>query len=147
MNIKILKWPGLPWERDLGGMKRARRDEPIRVIIHICMEATQGNSLCRYLYLKLVKRSCFSFYLLSFFFYKIREQKSRTGSAWECVLQCLAPMERGDGGKRGRKINMVQIMYVNAKMTPVECVPGIWGDGIKKSNGGGEFKNDIFDAL
>jgi hypothetical protein len=49
-------------------------DEPVGVVIHIYMETTQGNSPCSYLYLKLAETSCFSFYLLSFFFYKIREQ-------------------------------------------------------------------------
>jgi hypothetical protein len=33
-------------------VKRTRRDEPIAVVTHICMETTQGNSL----YLKLAKR-------------------------------------------------------------------------------------------
>jgi hypothetical protein len=35
-----------------------------------------------YLYLKLEKTPCFSYYLLCFFFYKIEEQEGRTGSAW-----------------------------------------------------------------
>jgi hypothetical protein len=61
-------------------VKRARRDEPIGVVTQICMETTQENSLCSYLYLKLVKTPCFSFNLL-FFFYKIREQESRADSA------------------------------------------------------------------
>jgi hypothetical protein len=34
-------------------------------------------------------------------------------------------------------------MYVNAKMIPVETVPGIRGVGMKESSGGGEFKYDI----
>jgi hypothetical protein len=38
-------------------------------------------------------------------------------------------------------------MYENAKMIPVETVPGMVGEGIKKSGGGGEFKHDIFDTL
>jgi hypothetical protein len=38
-------------------------------------------------------------------------------------------------------------MYVNAKMIPVETVPGIRGGGMKKSSGGGEFKYNIFDTL
>jgi hypothetical protein len=46
-------------------VKRTRADEPVRVVIYICMETTQGNSLCSYLYLKLAKMSCFSFYLFS----------------------------------------------------------------------------------
>jgi hypothetical protein len=38
-------------------------------------------------------------------------------------------------------------MYVNVKIIPVETVPGIRGGGMKESNGGGEFKYDIFDTL
>jgi hypothetical protein len=44
------------------------------------MGTTQGNSLCSYLYLKLAKTSCFSFYLSCFFFYKVGEQEDGTGS-------------------------------------------------------------------
>jgi hypothetical protein len=60
-------------------MKKIRGDKPIGFIIHIYMEISQGNSLCRYIYLKQVKMSCFSFNLFSFFFYEIREQESITG--------------------------------------------------------------------
>jgi hypothetical protein len=35
-------------------------------------------------------------------------------------------------------------MYVNAKMIPVETVPGIRGEGIKENDGRGEFKYDTF---
>jgi hypothetical protein len=52
------------------------------------MENIQGNSLCSlcsYLYPKLAK-TCLSFYLLSFFFYKIREQAGGTGSGQWGVL-------------------------------------------------------------
>jgi hypothetical protein len=44
--------------------------------------------------------SCFSYYLLCFFFYKTGEQEGRTGSAWRW----------GEGGieRRGK---MAQIMY------------------------------------
>jgi hypothetical protein len=38
-------------------------------------------------------------------------------------------------------------MYVNAKMKPIETVPGIRGGGMKENNGGGEFKYDTFDTL
>jgi hypothetical protein len=38
-------------------------------------------------------------------------------------------------------------MYVNAKMIPVETVPGIRGGGMKQSSGGGEFNYGIFDTL
>jgi hypothetical protein len=37
-------------------------------------------------------------------------------------------------------------MFVNAKVIPIETVPGIRGVGIKES-GGGEFKYDTFDTL
>jgi hypothetical protein len=45
------------------------------------METTQGISLYNYLYLKLATMPCFYYYLLCFFFYKIKEQEGRTGSA------------------------------------------------------------------
>jgi hypothetical protein len=59
-------------------MKKIRGDKPIGVIIHIYMEPLQGNSLCSYLYLKQAKMSCFSVYLFSFFFNRIREQEGET---------------------------------------------------------------------
>jgi hypothetical protein len=72
------------------------------------MEISQGNSLCSHLYLKQAKMSCFSFYLFSFFFFKIREQEGRIG-----------PAQRGRAGtsrkkevarKRVRRVNTVQKM-------------------------------------
>jgi hypothetical protein len=38
-------------------------------------------------------------------------------------------------------------MYVNAKLIPVDTIPGIEGEGIKESGGGDELKYDIFDTL
>jgi hypothetical protein len=38
-------------------------------------------------------------------------------------------------------------MYVNAIMIPVETVPGIRGVGMKESNGGSDFKYDIFEYI
>jgi hypothetical protein len=38
-------------------------------------------------------------------------------------------------------------MYVNAKMMPVETVPGIRGGVIRDNSEGREFKYDIFDTL
>jgi hypothetical protein len=52
------------WERDYEVVKRSGRDKPIWVVIHICMETTQEISLYSYLYLKLAKTPCFSYYLL-----------------------------------------------------------------------------------
>jgi hypothetical protein len=56
-------------------VKRTGRDEPIGDVIHTCMETTQGNSLCSYLYLELAKMLCFSF--LSFIYFLL--QNWRTG--------------------------------------------------------------------
>jgi hypothetical protein len=38
-------------------------------------------------------------------------------------------------------------MYVNAKITCIETVPGIRGRGMGENSGGGEFKYDIFNTL
>jgi hypothetical protein len=38
-------------------------------------------------------------------------------------------------------------MYVNAKMIPVEGIPGIRGVGMARNSGGGHIKYDIFDTL
>jgi hypothetical protein len=38
-------------------------------------------------------------------------------------------------------------MYVNAKMTPGETIPGMGGGRIKENGGGREFKYVIFDTL
>jgi hypothetical protein len=62
-------------------VKRSGRDEPIWVAIQISMETTQWISLYSYLYLKVAKIPCSSYYLLCFFSYKIGEQEGGTGSA------------------------------------------------------------------
>jgi hypothetical protein len=38
-------------------------------------------------------------------------------------------------------------MYVSGKIIRVKTGPGMEGGGIKESDGGGEFKYDIFDIL
>jgi hypothetical protein len=96
INIEILNWLGPPWEGDYGGVKRTRRNELTGVVVHICMEKSQGNSLHSYLYLTLAKAPCISVYLLSFFFYKIRELADRTGPAG------VGKVERGRWGMGGR---------------------------------------------
>jgi hypothetical protein len=45
------------------------------------MVTTLGISLHSYIYLKLAKSLCFSYYLLCFLFNKVGEQESLTGSA------------------------------------------------------------------
>jgi hypothetical protein len=67
-------------------VKRSRGDKLIGNAMHICMEISLGNSLCSYLYIKLAEVLCFSSYLLCLFFYKIREQEGRTGSARGSVV-------------------------------------------------------------
>jgi hypothetical protein len=57
------------------------------VVIHKCMEAMLGISLYSYLYHKLAKALCLSYYLLCFLFNKIREEEGRTGSAWKGELE------------------------------------------------------------
>jgi hypothetical protein len=59
-------------------MKKIRNDKSFGDIIQIHMEISQGISLCNYLYFQQTKMSC-SFYLSSFFFYKIGKWKGRTG--------------------------------------------------------------------
>jgi hypothetical protein len=77
-------------------VKRTGRDELVGVVIHICMEITQGKSLCSYLYLKLAKMTCFMF--LSFFFFLLQNQRigGRTGFSRGVVLT-LVGGERWQG--------------------------------------------------
>jgi hypothetical protein len=64
MNTVILNWPRSLWEGDYGVVKKIGRNEPIGVEIHVCMETTQEISLYSYLYFRLAKTPCFSYYLL-----------------------------------------------------------------------------------
>jgi hypothetical protein len=63
-------------------VKKTGRDEPMWVVIHMCMDATLGISLYSYLYLKLAKMLCLSYYLLFFLFNKIGEQSA---FAWKRI--------------------------------------------------------------
>jgi hypothetical protein len=73
-------------------VKRSGRDEPMWVVIHICVETTQGISLYSYLYLRLAKTLFFSYNLLCFLFNKIGEKEGGKGSAqkWEGGGKCGA---------------------------------------------------------
>jgi hypothetical protein len=71
-------------------VKRSGRDESVWVVIHKCMEAMPGISPYSYLYPKLAKTICLSYYLLCFLFNIIREE-GRAGSAWKGSVG-------GDGG-------------------------------------------------
>jgi hypothetical protein len=57
-------------------VKSSGRDEPMWVSINKCMEAMLGTSLYSYLYLKLAKMLCLSYYLC-FLFNKIGEEGRR----------------------------------------------------------------------
>jgi hypothetical protein len=54
--------------RGLGSSEEIRRDEPMCVVISMYMEAMLGISLYSYLYLKLAKMLCLSYYFLCFLF-------------------------------------------------------------------------------
>jgi hypothetical protein len=79
----ILNWQRPLWEGAQEVVKKSGRDEPMWVAIHKCMEATLRISLYSYLYLKLAKTLCLSYYLLCFPFNKIGEQEGETGSTWK----------------------------------------------------------------
>jgi hypothetical protein len=53
-------------------VKKSGRDEPMWIAIHKFMEAMLEISLYSYLYLKLAKMLCLSYYLLCFLFNEIR---------------------------------------------------------------------------
>jgi hypothetical protein len=55
-NIVIINCQRPLWEGDQEVVKRSGRDEPIWVVIHICMETTQVISPYSYLHLKLAKK-------------------------------------------------------------------------------------------
>jgi hypothetical protein len=61
-------------------VKRSGRDEPIQAVTHMCLETMLGISLHSYLYLKLAKMLCLSYYHLCFLFNKIGEFQVLPGS-------------------------------------------------------------------
>jgi hypothetical protein len=70
------------WEGVQEVVKRSGRNEPMWVAIHKCLETTLGISLYSYLYPKIAKTICLSYYLLCFLLNKIRE-KGKTVSTWK----------------------------------------------------------------
>jgi hypothetical protein len=70
----------------------------------MCMEAMLGISLYSYLYLKLTKMLCLSYYRSCFLFNKTGEE-GRAGSAWK--QGGWGKRERGQGGE------MAQTMYTH----------------------------------
>jgi hypothetical protein len=53
----------------------------------------------------------------------------------------------GKGYGRVNAVKKCMYMYVNAKMIPIETIPGIRGGEIKENGGGGESKYDTFGTL
>jgi hypothetical protein len=86
-------------------VKKTGRDELIQVVIHLCMEAMLGISLYSYLYLKLAKTLCLSYYHLCVLLNKIGEE-GRTGSVWKRG-------GGGEGGGRRQQGEMAQTMYID----------------------------------
>jgi hypothetical protein len=60
-------------------VKRSGRDEPVGVVMHKCVETTKGIYLYKYLYLKLAKTPCFSYYLYAFSFKKLAKKRAELG--------------------------------------------------------------------
>jgi hypothetical protein len=87
-NKVILNWQRALWEGDWEVIKRSCRDEPIQVVIYMCMEAMLGISLYSYLYLKLAKM--LSFFLLLMFSTKLEKRAEQ-----------VLPRSEGGGDRRG----------------------------------------------
>jgi hypothetical protein len=83
-------------------MKKIRGEKPIGVIYYKHMEISQGNSLCRYLYLK--KQKCHFISFLSFLFFLQQNRpylgRGRVGTSGRVEVM----------GKAGRRVNMLQII-------------------------------------
>jgi hypothetical protein len=81
-------------------------------VIHMCMKTTHRHSLCSYLYLKLAQTACFSFIFHHFSSRKLEnsrvEQVLWVGRDW-----CYHQWEGAGGGVKGRRMNMMEIMYTH----------------------------------
>jgi hypothetical protein len=87
-------------------VKRSGRDEPIRVVIYMCMEAMLGISLYIYFYLKLAKMLCLSYYCLYFSSTKLEKRA-------EQVLPGSEGGEKGDEGDGDQGGWRAQTMYAH----------------------------------
>jgi hypothetical protein len=101
-------------------VKRSGTDEPMWVVIHICMKATLGISLYSSPYLKLAKTLRFSYYLLSFLFNKIEEQEGGTGSAWkgegEMAQTVYTHVSKCKNDKTKKRVGIIVIFITESKM-------------------------------
>jgi hypothetical protein len=82
-------------------VKRIKGDEPIGVAMYTCMEISQGTSLCSYLYLKLAKMSCFSFYLFSSTKSGNRKAEQVLSGKWGGLVVVFAPVKVGRWQRKG----------------------------------------------
>jgi hypothetical protein len=78
------------------GLGRREEDETIGVATHTCVETTQGNSLCSYLYVKLSKTLVFLFIFYVFSSTKLENRKAKQILP-ECVWGCWVALV---GGRR-----------------------------------------------
>jgi hypothetical protein len=85
-------------------VKRSGTDEPMWVAIHKCMEATLEISLYSYLYPKLAKMLCLTYYLLCFLFKRIGEEEGGTGSAGRWGVK-VAGREEGEVAQKSTHVN------------------------------------------
>jgi hypothetical protein len=83
-------------------VKRSGRDEPIWVVIHMCMEAMLGISLNSNLYLNLAKMLCF--FIIAYVFSSTKLKKAE---------QVLSGSEGGRGRGWGAEGEMDQKMYAH----------------------------------
>jgi hypothetical protein len=83
-NTVTLKQQRSIREGDQELVKRSGRDESIRVVIHLCMEAMLGTSLHSYPYLN--KQRCFVFLITAYVFSSTklekREEQVLPGRKW-----------------------------------------------------------------
>jgi hypothetical protein len=94
----------LLWEGDKK-VVRSGMFEPIRIVIHMCMEAILGISLYSYLYLKLAKTLSFLLSLMSSL-----QQNWRRGQNRFCLE---VRGWRGEGGAGRQGGEMAQTMYAH----------------------------------
>jgi hypothetical protein len=91
-NIVILHWQRPLWEGDWEVVKRSGRDEPVWVVIHMCMEAMLGKSLCIAILISNWQKRCV--FLIAAYVFSSTKLEKRA----EQVL----PGSEGGGG-RGRE--------------------------------------------
>jgi hypothetical protein len=75
-NKDDLNWQRPLWEGDQEVEKSSGRNEPMWVSIHKCMETIPGISLYNYLYPRLAKMICLSYYIFCFSLTKSEKRRA-----------------------------------------------------------------------